>query len=63
MSKAWRVIAITCGIILLLGIALLGVGALTGGNVSRIVSTTDVADMTKFFSREQLTAIVAFFFR
>ena len=62
MSKAWRIILVTCGILLLLGVALAGVGALTGGSVSRIVATTDIADMTKFFSREQLDMLLSFFF-
>ncbi len=61
MAKVWRAIFVISGVILLLGIALLGVGALTGGSVNRIISTTDIADMTKFFTREQLDAFLSLF--
>ena len=54
MSKIWRWVMIRCGILLVLGLALVGVAYATGGSVERLLVTTDVADMTKFISREQL---------
>ena len=54
MSKIWRWVVILCGILLILGLALVGVAYATGGSVERLLVTTDVADMTKFISREQL---------
>ena len=62
MSKVWHVILIICGILLVLGLALVGVALMTGGSAGRLLATTDIADMTKFFSREQLVAVVNFFF-
>ena len=62
MSKAWRIIMIICGILLVLGLALVGVALMTGGSAGRLLATTDIADMTKFFSREQLVSFVNFFF-
>ncbi len=62
MSKAWRVVLIICGILVLLGAVLLGVAYLTGGSFERVLSTTDVADMTKFFSREQLEQFLSLFY-
>ena len=54
MSKIWRWVMILCGILLVQGLALVGVAYATGGSVERLLVTTDVADMTKFISREQL---------
>ena len=54
MSKIWRWVMILCVILLVLGLALVGVAYATGGSVERLLVTTDVADMTKFISREQL---------
>ncbi len=62
MSKAWRVVLIISGILLLLGLTLVGVAYLTGGSVQRVLTTTDIADMTKFFSRDQLNAVLSIFF-
>jgi len=62
MSKVWHVILIICGILLVLGLALVGVALMTGGSAGRLLATTDIADMTKFFSREQLVAVVNFIF-
>ena len=54
MSKIWRWVMVLCGILLILGLALVGVAYATGGSIERLLLTTDVADMTKFISREQL---------
>jgi len=62
MNKVWRIIFIICGILLVLGLALVGVALMTGGSAGRLLATTDIADMTKFFSREQLVTFVNFFF-
>lgn len=63
MSKVWRVVWIVCGILLLLGLAVGAVALLTGGSLSRVLATTDIADMTKFFTREQLDAFLSLFFK
>lgn len=63
MGKIWRLVLTICVILVILGVAVMGVGLLTGGSFSRILSTTDIADMTKFFSREQIENVVSFFFR
>ena len=62
MSKINRLLLTLCLTLALLGIALLGVGMLTGGSAERILYTTDIADMTKFFPREQIEAVVNFLF-
>ena len=62
MSKVWHVVLIICGLLLVLGLALVGVALMTGGSAGRLLATTDIADMTKFFSRDQLVAVVNFFF-
>ena len=62
MGKIWRLVLTICVILVILGVAVMGVGLLTGGSFSRILSTTDIADMTKFFSREQIENVVSFFF-
>lgn len=63
MGKIWRLVLTICVILVILGVAVMGVGLLTGGSFSRILNTTDIADMTKFFSREQIENVVSFFFR
>lgn len=63
MRKTWRIVLTICVILLILGVAVMGVGLFTGGNFSRILYTTDIADMTKFFSREQIESVVSLFFR
>ena len=63
MGKIWRLVLTICVILVILGVAVMGVGLLTGGSFSRILGTTDIADMTKFFSREQIENVVSFFFR
>ena len=60
MSKVWKWIALLCVILLILGAALIAVAHFTGGSMSRLLSTTDIADMTKFVSREQLETYVGF---
>ena len=54
MGQSWRWVLILCVVLLVLGLALVGVAYATGGSVERLLLTTDVADMTKFISREQL---------
>ena len=65
MSKVWRWVAIVFSALMILGIALLAVAYATGGSIERLIQTTDIADMTKFVSREQLlvyvTAVFQFF--
>ena len=60
MNKLRRFFTILSMVIILLGVALIGVGMLTGGDAHRILYNTDIADMTKFFSREQIEAVVNF---
>ena len=60
MSKVWKWIALICAVLLILGIALLAVAHFTGGSLERLISTTDIADMTKFVSRDQLESYVRF---
>ncbi len=54
MSKIWRWVGTVCLILLILGLALLGVALATGSGLDRLMSTTDIMDMTKFATREQL---------
>ena len=54
MTKIWKWVAIISLILLILGAALLGVSYATGSSVERLMSTTDIMDMTKFATREQL---------
>lgn len=63
MSKVWRWVAIVFSVLMILGIALLAVAYVTGGSVERLIQTTDIADMTKFISREQLLIYVTAVFR
>lgn len=63
MSKFRRLFSTLSSVLVVLGIALVGVGLLTGGDAKRILYNTDIADMTKFFSREQIEMVVDFFFR
>lgn len=58
MSRIWRWVAILTVILLVLSAALIGVAYASGGSVQRLLSTTDIADMTKFMSREQLELYV-----
>ena len=63
MSKGWRQVAIVFSVLMILGIALLAVAYATGGSFERLIRTTDIADMTKFISREQLLVYVTAVFR
>ena len=63
MSKVWRRVAIVFSVLMILGIALLAVSYATGGSFERLIRTTDIADMTKFISREQLLVYVTAVFR
>ena len=58
MAKIWRWVAVISALVLVVGLALLGVAYTTGGNVERLMATTDIFDMTKFASREQLETYV-----
>ncbi len=62
MGKMWKWVLLICFCLLLLGAALVGVAYATGGSVERVLVTTDIADMTKFMSREQILRIVTFLF-
>ena len=63
MSKVWRQVAIVFSVLMILGIALLAVAYATGGSFERLIRTTNIADMTKFISREQLLVYVTAVFR
>ena len=63
MSKVWRRVAIVFSVLMILGIALLAVAYAAGGSFERLIRTTDIADMTKFISREQLLVYVTAVFR
>ena len=58
MNRIWRWVALITVILLVFSAALIGVAYAGGGSVERLMSTTDIADMTKFASREQLEAYV-----
>ncbi len=58
MSSIWRWVGIVCVILLLLGLALLGVAYATGASPQRLIAQTDIMDMTKFMTREQLQQYV-----
>ena len=59
----WRQVAIVFSVLMILGIALLAVAYATGGSFERLIRTTDIANMTKFISREQLLVYVTAVFR
>jgi hypothetical protein len=59
MSKVWKVVLITAAALFILGLAAALVSLITGGSASRILSTTDVADYTKFISREDLRFLLS----
>ena len=58
MNRIWKWVTLITVIMLVLSAALVGVAYVSGGSVERLLSTTDIADMTKFVSREQLEAYV-----
>ena len=65
MSRVWKWVGVISLILLVLGLALIGVAYATGGSVQRLMATTDITDMTKYVSRDQLeyylTQIFGFF--
>ena len=61
MTNIWKWVLILCGAMLVLAVVLIGVAYITGGSFDRLISTTDIADMTKFVSREQLEVYVTQF--
>lgn len=58
MSRIWKWVAFISLILIVFSAALIGVSYATGGSIQRLLSTTDIADMTKFISREQLKIYV-----
>jgi hypothetical protein len=62
VAKAWKIILIIAAALFVLGLALAAASLISGGSLSRILSTTDVEDYTKFISREQLAAWLPWFF-
>lgn len=62
MDKVWHGVMITVGILLILGVVVIGVAYITGGSLTRVINTSDIADLTKFFSREQIEAAVELFY-
>ena len=62
MNKLKRIFVTVAVALMILGAALVGVSLITGGNAERILYNTDIADMTKFFPREQIEAVVNFLF-
>ena len=60
MSGIWKWVALLAAFILVIGIALVGVAYATGGSVERVLATTDITDMTKFLSRDQLETYVTY---
>ena len=58
MTKIWRWVGGICVILLVLGLVLIAVAYGSGSSFTRLVTTTDIMDMTKFFTREQLEQYV-----
>ncbi len=58
MAKIWRWVAMLGVFLLLMGLVLVGVAYATGGSVDRVMATTDIMDLTKYVSRDQLEAYV-----
>ena len=54
MVKIWKWVSVLTLLALLFGAALIGVGYFGGSSFQRLIQTTDIADMTKFATREQL---------
>ena len=67
MTKIWKWVSVLSLLMLLFGAALVGVGYFGGSSFARLLQTTDIADMTKFATREQLEywvyAVFGFFGR
>ena len=58
MGNIWKWVVIVSAFILVIAIVLIGVAYATGGSLERVMATTDIADMTKFLSRDQLETYV-----
>ena len=58
MSRIWRWVGGICAVLLVLGLALIAVAYASGSSLTRLTTTTDILDMTKFFTREQLEEYV-----
>ncbi len=58
MAKIWRWVGGICAVLLVLGLVLIAVAYGSGSSVTRLTTTTDIMDMTKFFTREQLEQYV-----
>lgn len=58
MAKIWKWVAIVCLVLLVIGAILIGVAYATGSSAERLIATTDITDMTKFISRDQLETYV-----
>lgn len=54
MTRIWKWVAVLSLLMLFFGAALISVGYFGGSSVQRLIQTTDIADMTKFATREQL---------
>ena len=54
MTRIWKWVAVLTLLMLLFGFALIGVGYFSGSSIQRLLQTTDITDMTKFASRDQL---------
>ena len=63
MTKIWKWVAVLSLLMLFFGAALVGVGYFGGSSLQRLIQTTDIADMTKFATREQLETWVYAVFR
>ena len=58
MSRIWKWVGGIAVILLVLGLALIAVAYASGSSFTRLTTTTDIMDMTKFFTREQLEQYV-----
>jgi|GEM_PF-958629 len=58
MGNIWKWVAILAAFMLVISLALVGVAYATGGSVDRVLATTDITDMTKYVSRDQLELYV-----
>ncbi|MBR6114243.1 MAG: hypothetical protein IKQ10_03580 [Oscillospiraceae bacterium] len=58
MTSIWKWVAVISLLMLAISLALVGVAYFSGSSVQRLLQTTDIADMTKFVSRDQLELYV-----
>ncbi len=58
MSRIWKWVGGIAVILLVLGLVLIAVAYASGSSFTRLTTTTDIMDMTKFFTREQLEQYV-----